>query len=402
MTSQPPWRTLPVLGAVLVALTSVALPQQPAKRPQLPAGADTNDANSYYQYGVAGLRERPGAAAQAFFWAHRLSPDWADPLYGQWVATLLRSSRLPEYLDGDRNTVRSKEYRSVDSLLYAALALNPFIYRRFDRMLFDEYIQIYARRYEARTGRILNRAILFDQFREDVLSDNPSLWGWMQYAEGRWAEATEAYNLALKRVRHPASVLASRARVSFLKNDYPAALADMQAALEDRQKIEEKDLVYFYDSKAVFHHSIGVLYELMKDPASAREAYASALQEDLSYHQGHVRLAALALEAGDTATAISEYDLAAQIRENDPVVRYQLGVLLRKQGRCAEAVEHFKAAIAADSLFAPPYVELGQAYETLAQPDEARAQYHAFIAHAAHDDADLTRAGQRLEALKSR
>jgi tetratricopeptide (TPR) repeat protein len=388
------------LLCLVVALPLAASAQKLSRRPSLPAGADTNDMMAYYQYGSDVLRDKPELAAEAFWWSHRLAPDFPDALYGVWLASLLcRRMQLPEYMDGDRGVVTSKAYRAIDSLLYRALALNPFVYRRFDRMLFDTYLDVYADRLQVRYGSRLDRAALRFEFDKEVMS-SPSLRGWMAYAEGRWEAAIGAYTSALKRARHKASLLASRARVAFLKNDYDAALADITAALEERRKTEDKDLVYFYDSKAVFEHSMGVIHQLRGDPAAAREAYARALQEDLSYHQGHVRLAAMAMTDHDTATAISEYDLAAQIQGADPVVRYLLGTLLAATGRHAEAAEHFQAAIAAEPMYAPPYRGLGQALEQLNQPVDALAQYQAFVAHARRTDPELTRVQTRVDALR--
>jgi tetratricopeptide (TPR) repeat protein len=394
-------RASTAFACVVVALPPSASGQKFSRRPALPAGADTNDVMAYYQYASDVLRGKPELAAEAFWWAHRLAPDFPDALYGAWLASLLcRRGQLPAYMDGDRGVVTSKAFRAIDSLYYRALALNPFVYRRFDRVLFDAYIDIYADRIESQYGRgQLNRAALRFEFDKEVMSD-PSLRGWMAYADGRWDVAIDAYTSALKRARQKASLLASRARAAFLKSDYDAAMADMTAALEERRKTEDKDLIRFYDSKAVFEHSIGVIHQLRGDPAAAREAYARALQEDLSYHQGHVRLAALALNDHDTATAISEYDLATQIQGADPVVHYQLGTLLAATGRLGEAAEQLKAAIAAEPVYAPPYRALGVVYEQLKQPGDAAAQYEAFVAHARRQDPELARIRERLAVLR--
>jgi Tfp pilus assembly protein PilF len=398
--SHSPWRTLSVLAAVLAAFTSAAVPQKPPKRALLPAGADTNDAMAYHSYGIGKLRDKPGDAADAFYWAHRLSPDYPDALYGEWLASLLsRRGQLPDYMDGKRGVVNSKTYRAIDSLLYGALALNPFVHRRFDRLLFEAYIDVFTSQLEARYPGQVNRSDVRYEFDTEVLR-NLSLRGWMAYADGRWDDAIDAYTSAIKGQRQKSGLLAARARAEFWKSDYDAALADMTAALEERRKTEEKDVVYFYDNKAVFEHSIAVIHELRSDRAAAREAYARALQEDLTYHQAHVRLAALALADHDTATAISEYDLATQIQGTDPVVRYQLGTLLAATGRCAEAVEQFKAAIAAEPLYAQPYRALGRGLEQLNQPAEALAQYEAFLAHARRADPELPGITERAEALR--
>ena len=63
--------------------------QEPPPRPELAAGADTNSANAYYEFGLERLERRPKRAADAFYWACRLEPTWAEPWYAQWVARLL-------------------------------------------------------------------------------------------------------------------------------------------------------------------------------------------------------------------------------------------------------------------------------------------------------------------------
>jgi tetratricopeptide (TPR) repeat protein len=401
-------RTLRAAAAVLVCCATVsggvlhaALAQKVPKRPKLPEGADTNSAAVYYQYGVDIMRDKPGTASDAFYWAHRLLPDWPDPLYARWVASLLDlHQRLPDYLEGNKRFVRSKEVRAIDSLYLQALSLNPFVYRHFDRMLFDEYLDVMIRRYEGRSGQVLDRGATQLEFEQEINRD-PDMRAWMQYSQGRFADAVESYGMALKGARNKAGVLAARARASFLNGDYDGAMADMTAAVEVERKTDEKDLVYLYDSKAIFEHSIGIVHELRHEPAAAREAYARALEEDLSYYQAHVRLATLALAAADTATAISEYDLAAQIRPQEPIVQYQLGNLLVAQGHGGDAVEHFKAAIAADSVYAPPYFQLARDYEATGHPDSAPGQYEAFLAHAAQNNAALPDARARARALNT-
>jgi hypothetical protein len=389
-----------VLGAAALAAARPARAQKVPHRPNLPAGADTNSADAYYRYGVQVLQDKPGDAAKAFYWAHRLVPDWPDPLYARWVALLLdRINILPRYLEGDRRVMRSREVRAIDSLYYQALSLNPFVYRRYDHLLFDEYLDLLIRRIEFRTGQQIDRGEAQYEFDQEIDRD-PALRGWISYSEGQFPSAVESYTIALHSAKYQAGLLAERARASFAAGDYDAALADMTAALEGLRNSDEKDLVHLYDSKAIFEHSIAIVHEMRHEFVAAREAYARALEEDLSYYQAHVRLAALALLAADTATAISEDELAAQIRTGEPTVEKQLGVLLAATGRGAEAELHFKAAIADDPVYAPPYLELAKTYEALGRPDSALAEYDAFTTRAARDNAGLAFARARAAALR--
>ena len=392
-------RGLMVGGALLLSCSAVARAQQEPCRPALPADADTNDADAYYQYGVLNLRGLPGSAAEAFSWAHRLRPDWAEPLYGQWVALILsRGDRWPEDPDGGRSAVSVRAYASVDSLYAAALELDPFLHRRFDRMFFDQYLDGVARRYESRAGLMLDRAALQRSFDADVIS-NPWLGGWLAYADGRWDDAITAYGQALGLAGLGTGPLVARARAAFHQGDYVRTLADLTTVLNHRRRVDDEDPNAFYDPRALLEQSIGLVYERMSDTASARLAYVRALLEDPFYALGHIRLAALALSAGDTVTAVSEYSMAARIRDHDPVARYHLGVLLRTRAQPGAAAQHLEAAIAAEPLFAPPYVELGRAYEALGRTGDAQVQYRAFLAHADRRDPERIWTRDRLAAL---
>ena len=298
-----------VVPTVLIALAAGALAaaspaqcQKVPRRPKLPAEADTNSADAYYGYGARVLQDKPRDAADAFYWAHMLSPDWPDPLYARWAALLLdRRYQLGDYLAGTKRVVRSREIQAIDSLYYQALMLNPFVYRRFDHLLFDAYLDDLISEIHMRAGEWIDRSRAKFEFNQEIDRD-PALRGWMDYSQGQFPAAVSSYTTALKRAKYKAGLLASRARASFLAGDYDAALADMTAALQEQRTTDEKDLVYLYDPKAIFEHSIAIIHELRHEPAAAREAYAQALEEDLSYYQAHVRLAALALAAADTAT----------------------------------------------------------------------------------------------------
>ncbi|HLM69632.1 MAG TPA: hypothetical protein VK358_18970, partial [Longimicrobium sp.] len=104
------------------------------RRPVLWAQADTNNANTYYLHGVNRIADRPAEAAAAFYWAARLQPGWAEPLYGRRMALLMADpDRLVRYMQDNRGTLRSPEIQAIDSLQLRALSLNPFLVEIFER-----------------------------------------------------------------------------------------------------------------------------------------------------------------------------------------------------------------------------------------------------------------------------
>ena len=66
-----------------------------------------------------------------------------------------------------------------------------------------------------------------------------------------------------------------------------------------------------------------------------------------------MQLAYLALETGDTATVMSEMDLAVQIIPEDAGVRYQYGYALGSLNKLKEAEAQLTKAIELDPRFLP-------------------------------------------------
>ena len=66
----------------IAVLLSVLLVQaQPPERPELKGLGDPKDWNAYYDQGVDLLRRQPANAEAHFYWASRLAPNRAEPLY---------------------------------------------------------------------------------------------------------------------------------------------------------------------------------------------------------------------------------------------------------------------------------------------------------------------------------
>src|SRR2546428_134323 len=141
---------------------------------------------------------------------------------------------------------------------------------------------------------------------------------------------------------------------------------------------------------------------MVPDPATkAWLAYGSGLVENLAFYPGHMALGRLALATGDTATALKEYDLAAQLAPNRADIRYVYGVLLLTRQRFEEAVDQFQQAVDADPYFVKPYFPLAYLREGQGKDSLAIAYYTQFIALAPAAHARQAEdARQRLSELK--
>src|SRR5438552_18521227 len=126
-----------LVASILATLPPAALQAQGGKvpkRPNLEEGADTNFAPAYYEFGMRKIERDPQKAADAFYWATRLDPAWAQPVYARRIALLMADPRLlVGYMRGNRRFLESKEARRIDSLELRALTLDPFLNRDLDK-----------------------------------------------------------------------------------------------------------------------------------------------------------------------------------------------------------------------------------------------------------------------------
>jgi tetratricopeptide (TPR) repeat protein len=357
------------------------------RRPRLPAAADTNDARAYYRFGQENLERRPDDAAAAFYWASQIDPGWADPLYGRHVALLMSNPRrLILYQAGDRRTRLSPEALRIDSLYFRALRLDPFVQRPFERELVRMWVMT------ALTGSNPNADMSLAAFyTETILQDLPPLLrGRVLAGEGRLPQALRAYDEALREGRSRRSetrrhIRHERGRMFALAGNDSAALAELQLAIDAGVEEERDELVRFYDSKAMLEYSRGRILERAGDPAAAREAYARALVEDLAYHPAHMRMAALALVAGDSATAVQELALAVDAGADDAVARLAYAVILATQRRLDEAEAQLLAAIEVAPHYAEPWYVLGLVRDWRGS-DQGVEAYRGFLHRARRDD----------------
>jgi Tetratricopeptide repeat len=377
---------MPILGA---QGTSVV-----PKRPQLPAGADTNDAAAYYQLGHEAVATKPRLAADAFYWATRLNPYAAQAYYGRYAALLLDNPRrLARYLHGDRKVVESAEMKQIDSLLLRALMLDPFLYRNYDHLVLREY-------YRWQLPVVVPQAVADRHFANWVLRASKAIQAWVAYCEGRFFDALRDYRDAATAAPRKADLRTQRARVFYLTDQLDSALAEFALALSEFEDRDNTEIVGAYASKALLAHSMARIHEQLGDRHAARDAYARALQEDLAFYPAHRNLGLLALQQGDTATGLSELELAIQLRDDEPMLRLFYGYLLSQLERHADAELQLTKAIALEPLYARSYQLLGQVYEAQGQREQALVQYEAYLARAARTDPPREVIARRLPALR--
>ena len=385
--------------AASVALTTrlVGAQERAPSRPELPADADTNDARSYFRLAETVIEKEPRKAADAYYWAIRLNPVWAEAYYGRRTALLLRDPRkLTRYVRGDRDAAASAEILAIDSLYLYALTLNPFVGPKLEHLLIW-----------AVTGQSGGDPSLSSMSGASVNArlesyyNRPEVRAAWEYRSGNYDEALRLYGIAISRSDRKAALRTQRGRLFYQIGRHDSALAELTSALEEMRKQDKEDFVFLYESKALMEQRIGMIHHVMGNDSAAREAFGRALQEDLSYFPAHVQLGYLALDAADTTTAATEMDLAVQIRPDDPGLRYQYGYTLASLKKLPEAEKQLRSAIAIDPDYAVPHFVLGQVLEARSQTDNASIEYQSFLARAPRVDPRRDEALARVQALKS-
>ena len=390
-------RAVAALLLLLAPVLAVAQSGKEPRRPRLAAAADTNDPRAYYDFAVDQLGNDPQKAADALYWASRIDPTWADPYFARRVALLLVDpTRFMRYTAGDRRALQ--DARAIDSLAYHAKTIDPFVSQRLDRRLFDGLLDELALRVAG--GRVNSGNVKFamEQAMEKL---PPAQRARLAFDDGKLNQALGLYTLAIAHDEKSVSLRIERAHVSFELNDFPAALVDLNGAMDEFRKRDSVDIIFLYQSKALTLHSIAVVEERLGDIAAAKDALGRALVEDLSYGPAHRELAKLSLATDDTAGALREMDLATQLWPSDASWQFDDAVLLLRAGRTAEARAHLDKSIALDPYFASPRFVSARLLEAADFREEALAAYTQFLTVASRTDPRRTQAEQRMAVLKS-
>jgi hypothetical protein len=398
------------LHAVLLATALLAVPlgaqkiAPPPLRPQLDAGADTNDAHAYYLYGMRMIEAKPAESVRAFYWASRIDPASGEFLYDVYVARLvtMSSSDLVAYFDHTAKK-RSPQNIALDSLMYRAYMMNPFLYRNLERSLEKRLIEAEI----MDNDPSVDRAELAYDIAGYMNSQRAAAW--QAYATGRFPDALNAYARALHdrsknkkdHEEDDSELHAERARIFYLLGNMDSARTEMTAAIDGMRAHDAKHMVFLYESKAMYEQSLGMIHERAKNPSAARDAYGQALTEDLSHYAAHSQLAQLQLAAGDTAAAIAEMDLAVQLKPDDPVLHYVYAFVLVNASRDADASNQLMLAAAADSSYAAPHLLLARIADVEQYADEALAEYRRFLALDFRADPQYAFAQERIAKLSA-
>lgn len=394
-----------VLGFVVALCAASELSAQrygpPPKRPRHESIPDTNDARAYLAFGQRFAETDPDASSAAFYWAARLDPMSGDALYGLAMTRVMRNRQLlASWMRGGRYSLKSRELKAIDSLLFRAHVLDPFLNQRLEKPSFMTFIRNEVEAANRGSRNQIGPGELDFAVNSYLSTAGAETKAWMAHAEGNMEGALQLYSDAMRREKNKAGYLIERGRIFGRLARSDSAIAQFQLALTELRARDARDLVILYNSKAVLEHSIAMMLEQKDDVDGAREAYGRALQEDLSYYPAHLRLGLLASTLGDTATAFNELDLAVQVAPDEPHVRLLFASALIGSGHLDRALPHLRKAVELEPHWATPYVPLAQILERAGDGPAALAAYTGFFAHAPANHPHAAMMRERLTALK--
>lgn len=352
-------RAASAVGVVLVLCGPVVSSAQQPRRLPLERGADTNDWRAYYNYGFKQLTIRPSRSDSAFYWASRLAPNRAEPLYGRWVAYWLRNLSIFEDYLVDRTPREERGHVArADSFRIEALWRNPLLVRTLELMIYDK---------------------LPGDWSEDEWTQ-----GWLAFGHGHPDRAAELWGRLLR--NHPDRrpwVRYDRAVVYAALQRYDSAIGDLQSLVNAFDRLHRDSLIRVVDRKEFLLYGIGILWLATPNLDSARVAFQESLVSDLSYAPAHEGLAEIALARGDMAAAASEFRLAIDLVPRDVWYRTRLGVTLGQAGHLDEAVAELDSVTHEEPLFSEGFYQLGLVLDAAGRRDGAAAAYHQYLAMAA-------------------
>ncbi len=377
-----------VLATLLLAvpLAAQADPRVVPKRPRLQAPADTNSAVEYYWFGVSKLVDDPQRAAAAFYWASRLDPGWAEPVYGRQVALVLANPYLLDgYIRRARGARRNDRLDAIDSLEAVALYRNPWISRRMGGAILSTWI-----RQQVQDSRVA----------QYIREDYPALGAWMSYMEGKFEQSAAEYATAVRRDPGAHDLQYLRALPFVALGQYDSAVTAVRAALTATRRSTVDSLSFGYIGYPFLEYSLGLLFIRAQQPDSAQAAYERALVDDIRFAPAHFALGRILLARSDTARALAEWNQAVALDPGEPQWLYELAVLSLAAQQPDSALTMLQRAIDAEPYFAPPRFVLARLYDISDYRREAIGAYQGFLRLAPRTpSAQLDVARTRLAAL---
>ncbi len=394
------------LAALVAAFVSVSVAvadaQRAPRRPRLAADADTNDARSYFMYGLERLERTPGAAVPAFYWAARLEPMSPTAWWALYMAQALGDpQRLVRVVQRDPLALRNAEVVALDSLRLRADMRDPFFHREWEATKLIAYARNAARREEwfgnsedvGTTGIVRATERYFEE--SDLYSR-----GLLFYGQSDVRNAVLYWALA-QRNREADWIMAERGRAFMELRQADSARAMYSRALDLARRSYDPAAHHLYESPAAWGYALGRLLEDRRDAAGARAAYEAVLERDPAYYPANLRLVDLLLQARDTATAVFRLSLALESGAAEYHAQVTGAALFSRLGRRDSTVAHLRRATELEPWASGGWLLYARAADAAADTATAIQAFERFLALAPRDDLGRGTVTPRLTELRA-
>jgi tetratricopeptide (TPR) repeat protein len=365
---------IPLIAAVAAAAPVRAQQPEP-ERPGLPRGADPNDWEAYFDQGESQFERFPARAAAAFYWAGRLDPTRAEPLFAQWAVFFSRDWGLwLSYVYEEKQAFERTDVIANEALRRRSYYRNPFVHRGFEAALWS------------RMGR---------EMRWDGAAT-----AFMNYGRGDFAQAAAGFGRVVR--ANPVQNVRWRQwrALSFAGAGQLDSAAVELGYLLETLRTQDQVVMGYYESKAMHEFALGMLHEAGGRTAEARRAWERALEEDMSMYPARAALARLALRERHTTEAADHMAQAVDLAPNDAVMQFEYGNALVAANRRDDAIAAYQRAVQLEPYWAEPYMRLGIVFDNAGRPAEALFAYRAYLERAPrrHGPA-IQRITERIAAL---
>jgi tetratricopeptide (TPR) repeat protein len=366
----------------LAALCVVAAParaqQEEPGRPNLGRNADVNDWEAYFDYGEGQFERFPSRAAAAFYWASRLDPTRAEPLFARWATFYAQDWGLwLSYVQDDPRALERPDVLANEALRQRSYYRNPFVHRGFEAALWS------------RMGR---------QLRWDGAAT-----AFMNYGRADFGQAAAGFGRVVRgNPGRNARFRYWRALAFVGGGQLDSAAVELTQLLESLRTEDETRVGDYYDSKALFEYALGMLHEARGRPADARRAWERALEEDLSMYPARAALGRMALRERRADEAAEHLAQAVELAPGDAVVQYEYGNALVSANRRDDAITAYFRATQLEPHWADPYLRLGVLLDHAGQREKAKDALRGYLDRAPRRQAEeIRRATERLAALQA-
>ena len=370
------------LVASLVATggAETARAQQPSvpERPALPAGADPNSWEAYFDLGVQAFRRDAEISSAAFYWASRVDPSRAEPYFARWAVILQRTKHetVGAYLRRDEKVTIQPAFVEADSVRELALARNPFVHRGLEVIYFDGL-----------PGRF---------------SDDRDTRAWIAYGSGDFPRAIQLLTTSIDRKGKAGLWLRyDRATAAVMAGNLPLALSDLTTLVGELRAADEKEAVTFYRSKHLLLYMIGMIQRQLRNVPAARSALGEALVENAGFAYASAELGAIARSQRQNAAAAEHFATAVGLAPGDGVLKFQYAEALFDLRQPVAASAQLREAIALEPYYAAPRHLLGRILESQADTAAAFKCYDAFVSLAPATNIQARALRVRLDARPS-